>query len=150
MDAKKVLESVRPSNCFGCSGSSRFFLCWRGDSQLSIYTADEHSFVVFSSVFVAIISGGHASLSSQGAGVLTYFINPDCPFFVVVYSPPSNQIFSDIVRIDLIKDISWDLWDLSFRYVVLSLGTVALVGIDISPFSQKSLGTSIFLCFIVC
>ena len=64
-------ESVRPGNRFGCSGSSCFFLCWRGDSRFSISTADEHSGVVFSSVFMVIISGGHASLSSQGARVLT-------------------------------------------------------------------------------
>ena len=57
-----MLESVRPSNQFGCSGSSRFFLCWRGDSRLSISTAEEHSCIVFSSVLVVIISGGHASL----------------------------------------------------------------------------------------
>ena len=72
MDAEKVSESVRPGNRFGCSGSSRFLLCWRGGSRLSISTADEHSCVVFSSVFVVIISGGHVSLYSQGSGVLTY------------------------------------------------------------------------------
>ena len=71
MDAKKVSESVRPGNWFGCSGSSRFFLFCHGDSRLSISTANEHSCVVFSSVFVVIISGGYASLSSQGALVLT-------------------------------------------------------------------------------
>ena len=71
IDEKNVSESVRPGILVGCRGSRRFFLCCRGESRLSISTADEHNWVVFSRVFVAIISGGHASLSSQDVGVLT-------------------------------------------------------------------------------